>query len=74
MNYFVEMYATDEVVTETETKMKNFKQQQSMTLDQYSGALWTTSMSCIQAYKKYVLKGIFAEILPDIICNSLRPY
>lgn len=50
VNYLLTIYATDDVITEAEADILNFKQTQSMTAMCYSQQLWEKALRCGKVY------------------------
>lgn len=74
VNHPLASYATDDVISEREIKMQDFKQPSSITPNQYAAAIWTKTLICNQVYTEYTLKGIIVEGLLDSIRNIKQSF
>lgn len=57
VNYLLETYATDDVITKTDADMMSFTQPSSKLPTECAEALWNIALRCEQAYDEYEPKG-----------------
>lgn len=67
VNYFLEKYATADVIAEAEADVANFMKPTNMTVVRYSEDLWEKDLKCGKVYGIPRLKGIFIEALLFLI-------
>lgn len=73
-NYLLEMYATDDVITDAEVNKTSFKQPDSKTSGHYTEALWEKAVGCGMVYKESRLKRICIDDIITSICYSIRTF
>lgn len=63
VNSLLEMYATEDIIAETDANMTRLTKPSNKLLTEHAEALWKKALRCDRACDEYVLKGIFIEAL-----------
>lgn len=73
-SYFVNTYATDDIIVEADVDNINYRQLQDVNDVDYSQSPWTKVLSCGSVYEEYPLNGTFIRDLRSSILQTVRSY
>lgn len=74
VNYLLKMYATSDVIAESDAEKVRFLHRLTRTLIEYTKLLWARVLRCNRVYNKYITIGNFIEGLQDAICKSMPSF
>lgn len=74
MYHPLETYTTEDVITVSDMEIQIFKVPSKMTLNDYSEVLWMKELRWNQMCTKYIIKGIFLEVLSNSVRSCVRSY
>lgn len=70
----LKIYATGDIVSETDASMMQFTQPLNKLATEYSEALWNNALRCERVNDEYVLKGVLIEGLLESIRHTMHSY
>lgn len=74
VKYLLKTYATNDVISEADAEITNFKQPTGMTAVCHCEVLWEKALGCGRVYDEPRLKAIFIEGTHSSIRNLMRTY
>lgn len=74
INYFLETYAVDDVIVQTDTNIMSFTQLSNKSPTEYTEAFWNNAHQWNSVSDEYVLKEISIEGLSESVRRSTRSY
>lgn len=74
MDHLWETSATDDIISETDSKIAHFVKQSNMLLLEFANAIWLKVLWCPHVYNSYVCNVIFVKGLLQSISHNMRAY